>query len=73
MCEAVLNCITLYFDNEQDRLWAAEQFDALADRVQAFQYSETETDMIAGLRRSAAKLRGEEVPDSETEPEGVDL
>ena len=73
MCEAVLNCITLYFDNEQDRLWAAEQFDALADRVQAFQYSETETDMIAGLRRSAAKLRGEELPDSETEPEGVDL
>lgn len=73
MCEAVLNCITLYSDNEQDRLWAAEQFDALADRVQAFQYSETETDMIAGLRRSAAKLRGEELPDSETEPEGVDL
>lgn len=73
MCEAGLNCITLYSDNEQDRLWAAEQFDALADRVQAFQYSETETDMIARLRRSAAKLRGEEVPDSETEPEGMDL
>lgn len=73
MCEAVLNCITLYSDNEQDRLWAAEQFDALADRVQAFQYSETETDMIARLRRSAAKLRGEELPDSETEFGGVDL
>ncbi|MGN0571857.1 MAG: hypothetical protein ACI4K9_06725 [Candidatus Fimenecus sp.] len=70
MCEASLNCITLYSDNEQDCLWAAEQFDALADYAQAFQFNDTD---IARLRRSAAKLRGEELPDSETETEGVDL
>lgn len=71
MCEAALNCITPYFDNEQDRLWAAEQFDVLADRWGPF--AGDRDDDIVRLRRSAAKLRGEEILDSETGNDAVDL
>lgn len=72
MCAAALNCITLYIDSEQDRLWVAEQFDALADITEKAQYEYSDSDN-ARFRQSAAELRGEEVPDSETEPESMDL
>lgn len=72
MCAAALNCITLYIDSEQDRLWVAEQFDALADITEKAQYEYSDSDN-ARFRQSAAELRGEEVSNSETEPEGVDL
>ncbi|MGN0519609.1 MAG: hypothetical protein ACI4LB_02605 [Candidatus Fimenecus sp.] len=72
MCAATLNCITLYIDNEQDRLWAAEQFDALADITEKAQYEYSDSDN-ARFRQSAAELRGEEISDSEAEFGGVDL
>lgn len=62
--EAAINSITIYLDNEQDRLWAAEQIDVLADYLEPFG-SDTAPER-ARLRRSAADLRGEEIPDSET-------
>lgn len=58
MCKAALNCITLYTDDEADRLWAAEQVDALADFAEKTQYEDRESD-IAKLHQSAAELRGE--------------
>lgn len=64
MCEAALNCITLYLDSEQDRLWAAEQMDVLADRMETF--DDIHAPSAVRLHQSAALLRGEEIPDNET-------
>lgn len=57
MCEAALNCITLYMDSEQDRLWTAEQFDALAAFAEEAQYAYSES-YIARLRQNATELCG---------------
>lgn len=72
MCAAALNCITLYIDSEQDRLWVAEQFDALADITEKAQYEYSDSDN-ARFRQSAAELRGEEISDSENISNAVGL
>lgn len=71
MCESALNCITIHLDSEQDRLWAAEQMDVLADRLETF--GSENGPSTARLRQSAASLRGEKIPDSETVTAATDV